>query len=108
VRAHVEDAGEEIEPAADVKHRMSLSHVSQPLEYVLAMLRHHRPEFDDLSHRDQIALIEDMCGYINAFLESLRTLQAFLAHGAPNRKLTPAIMDPRRDVKAAVLCDVVG
>jgi hypothetical protein len=76
------------------------------LEYILALIRYYRPQFDDYSPQEQIDLLEKAQGYINDFLESLNKLQGFLEYGAPNRKLTPTIKDPDRDVQAAVYYDV--
>ena len=78
------------------------------LEYLLPLIQYYRPEFDSCSPQEKQDLIEKTCGYINAFLESLRNLQAFLEYGAPNRKLIPAAKEPNRDVQAAVLRDVDG
>src|SRR5215218_1113260 len=44
------------------------------LEYVLALLRYHRPGFDDLPRQEQVGLVETACGHINEFLQSLRRL----------------------------------
>ncbi len=77
------------------------------LEYLLPLIHYYRPEFDNRSPEEQQDLLKKACDYINGFLESLRNLQAFLEYGAPNqKKLTPAIKEPKRDVKAAVLHDV--
>jgi len=76
------------------------------LEYIVALLRHHRPGFDDLSWEDQMSLIEETCEKMNEFLGSLRRLQDFMTYGVPNRKLTPSMKEPQRDVDAAVLRDV--
>jgi hypothetical protein len=76
------------------------------LEYILALVRYYRPQFDGYSRQEQLDLLEKAQGYINDFLESLNKLQGFLEYGAPNRKLTPTIKDPDRDVQAAVYYDV--
>ena len=83
-------------------------HTLTVLEYVVGLLRYHRPEFDDLSWEEQWDLIEAACKYINEFLQSLRNLGAFLDYGAPKRKLTPPIVEPQRDLRAAILNDVDG
>ncbi len=78
------------------------------LEYLLPLIRYYRPEFDNRSAEEQQDLIEKACHYINDFLKSLGKLQAFLEYGTPNRKLTPAVKEPNRDVQAAVLHEVDG
>jgi transposase len=85
-----------------------LSDTYSTLEYIVALLRHHRPGFDGLSWEDQMSLIEETSEKMNEFLGSLRRLQDFLSYGIPNRKLTPSIKEPQRDVDAAVLRDVDG
>ena len=80
----------------------------QFLDYVLLLLRHHRPEFDDLSHEEKLALIAQTCAHVNEFLEALRKFMAFLEYGVPGRPLKSAAKDANRDVKAAVLRDVDG
>jgi hypothetical protein len=76
------------------------------LDYVLLLLRHHRPEFDNLPHEEKLALITQTCAHVNEFLETLRKFMAFLEHGVPGRHLKSAVKDANRDVKAAVLRDV--
>ncbi len=76
------------------------------LEYLLPLIRYYRPEFDNRSAEEQQELIEKACHYFNDFLKSLGKLQAFLEYGTPNRKLTPAVKEPNRDVTAAVLHEV--
>jgi hypothetical protein len=78
------------------------------MRYMLPLLRYYRPAFDRYSSEEQDDLIKKTCEYINGFLESLRKLQGFLEYGAPNRKLAPAIKEPKRDVEAAILHDVDG
>ncbi len=80
----------------------------QSLDYVLLLLRHHRPGFDDPPQAEKRALIERTCHYVNEFLEALRRLMAFLEFGTPGKQLKDATKDADRDVKAAVLYDVDG
>jgi hypothetical protein len=80
----------------------------QALDYVLTLLRHHRPEFDDLPHEERVALMVETCTYINAFLEALRKFVAFLEHGTPGRRGPATTKLAARDVKAIVLRDVDG
>lgn len=80
----------------------------QALDYVLLLLRHHRPGFDDLPQGEKLALVESACYYVNKFLVTLRSLAAFLEFGVPDKPIRDAIRDPDGDVRAAVLSDVVG
>ena len=80
----------------------------QFLDYVLLLLRHYRPEFDDLPHEDKLELIVQACAHVNEFLEALRRFEAFLEYGIPGRPRKSAAKDANRDVKAAVLRDVDG
>jgi hypothetical protein len=78
------------------------------LRYVIALLRHYRPEFDDLDLRDQLRLAEAAWARMNTFLEALSGLESFLRYGTPDQKLTSVVRNPQRDVRAAVLHDVEG
>lgn len=80
----------------------------QSLDYVLTLLRYHRPGFDDMPREDRVALVAGTCSYVNAFLEALRKLMAFLEHGTPGRRIPAATKAAARDVRAAVLKDVDG
>jgi hypothetical protein len=78
------------------------------LGYLLPLVRYYKPEFENCSREEQQDLLKKTCDYTIDFLESLRKLQAFLEYGTPNRKLAPAIREPNRDVRAAILHDVNG
>ena len=78
------------------------------LKYVIALIRHYRPEFDDLDLRDQLRLAEATWVRMNTFLEALSGLESFLRYGTPDQKLTSMVRNPQRDVRAAVLHDVEG
>jgi hypothetical protein len=78
------------------------------LDYVVALLRHFRPEFDDLPRGDQVALVREACKRVNSFLEALQQLTAFLEYGSPGKDLRPAMEDVERDIQAAVLQDIEG
>jgi hypothetical protein len=80
----------------------------QALDYVLTLLRYHRPGFDEMPREERVALVAGTCSYINAFLETLRKLVAFLEHGTPGRRIPAATKAAARDVGAAVLKDVDG
>lgn len=80
----------------------------QSLDYVLALLRYHRPGFDEMPREDRVALVAGTCSYINTFLEALRKLMAYLEHGTPGRRIPAATKAASRDVRAAVLKDVDG
>lgn len=76
------------------------------IDYVLMLLRYHRPNFDNLSHEEKAWLVEQSCSRINEFLESLRKLMTLLEYGSPNRDTRMAVENAGRDIKAAVLKDV--
>jgi hypothetical protein len=78
------------------------------LDYVLTLLRYHRPGFDDLPVEERAGLVADTCAYINRLLETLRKLSTFLEHGRPGRRGPTAARVTTRDVTAAVLKDVDG
>jgi hypothetical protein len=46
------------------------------LEYVVALLRHYRPEFDDLPREEKHGPIVGCCRRVNALLEASRQLGA--------------------------------
>jgi hypothetical protein len=49
--------------------------------YVLAFLRHHRPDFDSLSAVEQQLLLTKCCERVNEVLKSVRLLSDFLEYG---------------------------
>ena len=90
-----------VETLEDLRHH-------QALDYVLTLLRYHRPGFDDMPREDRVALVAGTCSYVNALLEALRKLMAFLEHGTPGRRIPAATKAAARDVRATVLKDVDG
>jgi hypothetical protein len=80
----------------------------QVLDYVLMLLRYHRPGFDDLPHKERTNLVVDVCAHTNAFLEELRKLVAFLEYGQLHFRGPAAMKVASKDVAAAVLRDVDG
>jgi hypothetical protein len=78
------------------------------LDYVLLLLRYHRPEFDSLPEKEKLDLIAQTCAYTNTFMEALRKLTDFLEYGVPGRRQKAAAIDADRDVRAAVRRDVDG
>lgn len=93
---------QEVSPSAALDIlKLSMEHLAvhktlEPIEYVLPLVKHYKPEIANYSPEEQWDLIEKTCFYVKEFLESLRKLQAFLEYGAPNGKLAPAIKEPRR------------
>ena len=85
----------------------SLRH-HQTLDYVLLLLRYHRPGFDALPLEDRAALLADSCAHLNDSLEALGKFMAFVEHGVPGRGAVPAAKSIARDIKAAILKDVDG
>ncbi len=81
---------------------------SHSLDYMLLLLRHHRPDFDELPQKRKLELIARACELVNEFLGSVHKLASFLEYGATGRQQRKAVEDPDRDVIAAVLRDVDG
>jgi hypothetical protein len=77
-------------------------------DYVVALLRYYRPEFDDLPHEEKLVLIKEGCARVNTFLEALRYLEAFLEYGVPGQDLRSRMEKAQQDIKAAELKDVEG
>jgi hypothetical protein len=78
------------------------------LEYVAAVLRHYRPEFDTLPYSERVALLKDGCRRVNEVLESLRKWVGFLEYGVPERDLRSKLEKAARDIRAAELRDIEG
>jgi hypothetical protein len=78
------------------------------LEYVLALLRYCRRDFDTLPHRYQTELILSTCKHMNEFLTSVRKLVTFVEYGTPEGLSTQPVKDRNRDVRAALLSEVAG
>jgi len=89
-------------------NKTPLLKAKQSLEYLMPLIKHYRPEVKDYSSEEFLALVEKACYHINNFLDALRKLQAFLEYGSPNKKLSPSIREPDKDIKAAILHDVDG
>jgi hypothetical protein len=76
------------------------------LEYVVTLLRHYRPEFDDLPKDEKHGLIVGCCKRVNALLEASKHLGAFLEYGTPDKDLRAPLEEVKRYVRAAELKDV--
>ncbi len=80
-----------------------------PLHFVFSLISYYRPEIQRYSGQDSYEHALKATDHINDFLRSLRNLQNFLEYGVVDQKrLTPAIKHPQRDVRAAVLHEVDG
>ena len=99
---HHRDMPEELE-----KEFLTLANHPTP-DYVVALLRYYRPEFDELPHEEKLALSKEGCARVNTFLESLRHLEAFLEYWVPRRDLRSRMEKAQQDIKAAELKDVEG
>jgi len=77
-------------------------------DYVVALLRYYRPEFDDLPYEEKLDLIKGGCARVNTFLESLRHLEAFLEYGVHRQDLRSRMEKAQQYIKAAELKDVEG
>jgi hypothetical protein len=77
--------------------------------YQVALLRHRRPDFDDLDLEEQLRLVGKFCSLVNRSLEAQRDLAAFLEYGTPQEGLPKSVVEQARaQVRAAVLADVEG
>ena len=85
----------------------SLRH-HQTLDYVLLLLRYHRPGFDALPLEERATLLADSCAHLNDSLEGLKKFMAFIEYGTPGRRAMPIAKSVARDIKAAILKDVEG
>lgn len=85
----------------------SLRH-HQTFDYVLLLLRYHRPGFDALPLEERAALLADSCAHLNDSLETFKKFMAYIEHGVPGRGAVPAAKSIARDVKAAIFKDVEG
>jgi hypothetical protein len=79
---------------------------SHLLDYVLLLLRYHRPDFSYLPREEKIGLLVHACSHTNEFLDTLKKLMNFLEYGSPDGRTRVATRDADTDVKAAVLRDV--
>jgi hypothetical protein len=77
-----------------------------PVRFALALLRYYRPGFDALPEEEKRDLLIGCCERMNRTIAAIRQLTGFLEYGAPGRDQRPAIEDPHRDVRAAVMRDV--
>src|SRR5215208_749787 len=77
---------------------------------VYELLRYFRPELDDMSEKERIELLERTIGYVNAYLEALGRLTAFLQYGKPGPYEglpTKLVTRAARQVQAAELREVM-
>jgi hypothetical protein len=79
------------------------------LLYVEDLLRHYRPDFDDMTEYDQATLVTRIVEHANEFLTSLRKLAASIQHADPYEGLPNSpVKEAARDVRAAELRDIEG
>jgi hypothetical protein len=77
---------------------------------VYELLQYFRPDFDDVSEKDRIELLERTIGYVNEYLEALGRLTAFLQYGKPGPYEglpTKLVTRATRQVQAAELREVM-
>jgi hypothetical protein len=94
----------------EIKWPTKLESLTNPvfLDYVLLLLRYHRPDFELLPRDEKIGLLVHTCARINEFLDALKKLTAFLEYGTHDGRAKAATRNADTDVKAAVLRDVDG
>jgi hypothetical protein len=78
------------------------------VDYVLLLLRYHRPDFGSLSSEEKSGLLVHACARINQFLAALKKLTSFLEYGTPTGQARAVTRGADMDVRAATLRDVVG
>jgi hypothetical protein len=72
------------------------------------MIRPYVPNFDDYTEEEQVDFIIRTQNKVNAIHDSVEALNAHLEYAAPDkRKAFPPLKNPRRNVQAAVFCDVI-
>jgi hypothetical protein len=74
------------------------------------LLRYFRPDFDDVSEKERIELLERTIGYANDYLKALRRLTAFLQYGKPGAYVglpTKQVTQAAKQVRAAELREVM-
>jgi hypothetical protein len=77
------------------------------LMYQVALLRHRRPDFDDLDLEEQLMLVGKFRGLVNESLNADRNVAAFLEYGTSQKGLPTRVPEQARaQVQAAVLADV--
>ena len=80
------------------------------LNHLYELLRYFRPDFDDVSEKERIELLERTIGHVNEYLEALGRLTAFLQYGKPGAYEglpTKPVTRAARQVQAAELRDVM-
>ncbi|MCA1729771.1 MAG: hypothetical protein LC751_10305, partial [Actinobacteria bacterium] len=78
----------------------------QSIRYLLSLIRHRRPDFDDYTLREQIFFLDNYRRFINKYLEAQRDHTAFLEYGTPTGNPTRVVELAQKQIKAAVLADV--
>jgi hypothetical protein len=74
------------------------------------LLRYFRPDFDDVSEKERIELLERTIGYANDYLKALRRLTAFLQYGKPRAYEglpTKQVTQAAKQVRAAKFRELV-
>jgi hypothetical protein len=82
--------------------------LAQDRERLTNMIRPYVPNFDDYSDEEQVDFIIRTQEKINAIRDSVEALIAHLEYASPDRrKSLPPLKRPRRNVQAAVFCDMM-
>ncbi len=83
--------------------------LAQARKRLTNMIRPYVPNFDDYTDEEQVDFIIRTQEKINAVRDSVEALIAHLEYAAPDkRKAFPPLKNPRRNIQAAVFCDVMG
>jgi len=79
------------------------------LRRLRTLVRHHRPDFDGLDEREQVAMLERAQKHVDEYLRALKSLTDFLEHGDPYRGRPRKLVTKQdRDVRAVELREIAG
>jgi hypothetical protein len=76
------------------------------LLFALALLRHCRPDFDNLPSEVKESLLTDCCERMAEVIKSVRLFSGFLEHGGRKKRQRVTWEDPHKAVEVALLKDV--
>jgi hypothetical protein len=82
--------------------------LAQARKRLTNLIRPYVPNFDDYTDEEQVDFIIRTQNKVNAIHDSVEALIAHLEYASPDkRKSFPPLKNPRRNVQAAVFCDVM-
>ena len=79
------------------------------LEYGNNMIKQYQPDFDYTQSEEQAYILLGTLKRLNEIREKLQGLREYLWYARPGKeKAVPPVKEPERDIRAAVLQDVIG